>query len=281
MRYLVQMDVPIAVTEHCSADNLELEQWAGVPHWWTETAQQTVDGIKRRYYAACPPYRVLVVMRTGLDLRRLNMSPGNCYASVLVGWDEGSQGYVRATDVGRRHTKISIDTLYTFTDAYAQAHIRDQGIELITWSELLRKAPRSDQRGGYRGTQGRQRIDQDEATARISASVPRSYVDALRQLGNGDIAAGVRAAVEVAAPPRSETITITSRKVAEHQIEPTLIEIDGRAMVELGDGLLAEIMAANVAAGVIPGEIQRRGDTLYYWHPDGYATMRLLVMVRP
>lgn len=233
-RYLIHIDTPVVLAHACSDEpQLEFEQWPGVPLTWTKTGEQTVNGVRRLYYAACPPHRVMVVMRNGVDLRQLNHQHGGLlYATALVGWDEGAAGYVRQGEEGKRHTKISIDVLHTFQPDYAAANVRQHGIELTSWSALLSKAPRSDQRGGYRGTQGRQRIDQDEPTSRISASVPASYVDALRKLGNGDISAGVRAAIEAAAPPRSETITIASRKLAEHQVAPPIVEVDGRACVD-------------------------------------------------
>lgn len=281
-RYLIHIDMPIAVTLRCGdTPQLEFEQWPGAPLEWVKTGEQTVDGIRRLYYAACAPHRVLLVMRGGQDARSLNASPGNTYATALVGWDEGTAGYVRPGEEGRRHTKISIDVIHTLMPDYAAANVRQHGIELISWSALLAKAPRSDQRGGYRGTQGRQRIDQDEPTSRISASVPTSYVDALRKLGSGDISLGVRRAIEAAAPPRSETVTIASRKVTEHQVQPPLVEIDGKTYVEMGSGLLADVLAAGVESGAIPGQALRRGDTIYYWHEAGYESLTAIVMMRP
>lgn len=232
-RFLIHIDMPIGVVLQCGdAPQLEFDQWPGAPLEFVKTGEQTVDGIRRLYYAACPPHRVLVVMRNGVDLRKLNDASGNTYVTALVGWDEGTNGYVRQGEEGKRHTKISIDVLHSFQPDFAAASANKYGLTLTSWSALLANAPRSDRRGGYRGTQGRQRIDQDEPTSRISASVPTSYVDALRRLGNGDISAGVRRAIEAAAPPRSETITIASRKLAEHQVNPPIVEVGGRLEIE-------------------------------------------------
>lgn len=282
MRYLIHFDAPIMLHHKCADDMLTMAEHADIPINWTKTAERTVDSIRRLYYASCAPFRTLVVMRNGVDIRRLNMGGPQAitYATALVGWDDGTQGYVRPEDAGKRHTKITIDVLFTLTPDGARANAREAGIEIIEWSDLLRNVPRSDRPGGYRGTQGRTRIDQSEPTVRLSASVPASYRDAVKRLGNGDISAGVRAAIEATAPPRSETVTITSRKAAEHEIDPPIVEIGGREWMELGSGYLANIVAAYINAGMMDGEVEDIAGTLYWHRPGGYDDVRTIVMIK-
>ena len=79
----------------------------------------------------------------------------------------------------------------------------------------------------------------------------------------------------------SETITIASRKLAEHKIEPILIDIDGQTWVDMGTGMLADILAASVQAGAIPGKVMQSGDSVYYFHPDGYDHLAVIIMIKP
>ncbi len=79
----------------------------------------------------------------------------------------------------------------------------------------------------------------------------------------------------------SETITIASRKLVEHKIEPILIDIDGQPWVDMGSGMLADILAASVQAGAIPGKVMMSGDSVYYYHPDGYDHLAVIIMIKP
>lgn len=194
MRYLVHIDTPVRLLHECSAQLAIME----TPTDWIKTAERTVGGERRNYYVACPPWRILIVTRNGLDLRRLNTGAIKqvCYVDCLVGWDEGISEFVCSKNKGRKHTKITILALHTAPDAAAAIDkARAAGVELIEWSALLAKSPRGDKVGGYRGTQGRHRIDADEKTVSISVRLPESLVAIARSLGNGEISAGLRTAL--------------------------------------------------------------------------------------
>jgi hypothetical protein len=79
----------------------------------------------------------------------------------------------------------------------------------------------------------------------------------------------------------SDTITIASRKLAEHKITPILVEIEDAIWVDMGTGMLADILAANVESGAIPGKILRDGDTVYYFNQDGYDHLMIIIMIQP
>lgn len=278
MRYLVHIDEPVVLLHDCKiADSAR-----AVPADWLKTAEQTIAGERRNYYVACPPWRILVVTRNGLDLRRLNTGASKqvCYVDCLVGWDDGQSGFVREENKGRRHTKITISTLYTLSPEAAQANARAAGVEMIEWSALLAKAPRGDQRGGYRGTQGRHRLDADEPSIATTVRLPESLIALARSLGNGEVSDGLRTALRsINATP--DAVTITSNKVIEHQVTPPTVNVAGRVCLDCGTGFLADILAAGVDAGVVPGEVVRVFDNIYYYSTDGYENMTAVVMLRP
>lgn len=215
MRYLIHIDAPVGLLHECSNQPPIFDH----PTDWIKTAERTVGGERRNYYVACPPWRILVVMRHGVDIRQMNVGAPASYADALVGWDDGASDFVRQENAGRRHTKITISTLYTWTPDDARAAAGKAGVEIVEWSKLLVGAPRSDQVGGYRGTQGRHRVGGDEPTVSVSIRLPESLVALARNHGNGDVSTGVRNALRgLNATP--DAVTIASSKVIEHRIEP-------------------------------------------------------------
>lgn len=164
MRYLVHIDTPISLLHECSSQPEIME----TPTDWIKTAEQTIAGERRNYYVSCPPWRILIVARNGLDIRRLNTGALKhvCYADCLVGWDDGQSGFVRDENKGRKHTKVTINTLYTLAPDAAQANARAAGVEIVEWSALLAKAPRSDQRVAI--------VARRDATAPTASRRPRS-----------------------------------------------------------------------------------------------------------
>lgn len=285
-RYLIRFDTPIQLVHRCDdGQSWDIQGFEDVPLRWTKTAEQTIDGQRRLYYAACAPYRVLVVSQNGTDIRRFQRSiaatgPAYVYASALVGWDDGTKGYVLPGQEGRRHTKISIHTMFTFGNAdQPLVAAESAGLELVDWSELLRSAPRADQRGGYRGSQGRQPLDADEETMSVRASVPASYVETLRSIGDGNVSLGLRRLVESAQPGSDQSVTVASRHVMSEQVAPAVIDVDGLPCLDVGDGVLAETLAAGVEAGAMPGRVLRRDGRVYYYRPGSYDDLRVVVMV--
>ncbi len=286
-RYLIRFDTPIQLLHTCDEGQAwEVEGYEDVPLRWTKTAEQTVDGMRRLYYASCAPYRVLVVSQNGLDIRRFQRppaatGPAYVYASALVGWDKGSRGYVRKEDEGKQHTKISIEVLFTFGNADQPRVAAEQaGLTLIDWSELLKGAPRSDRAGGFRGSQGRKSLDADEESVSLRASVPASYVETLKALGNGNVSLGLRRVVEAAQPGSSQAVTVASRHLATEQVEPPTTRMDGKEYVIIGQGLLADVFAEYVRAGAVSGEILMLDGWVYYYRPEGYDDLTLMVMVK-
>src|SRR3990167_349 len=287
MRYLIKFDTPIQLLHACAdGQDWEMEGYEGVPLRWTKTAEQTVDGQKRMYYASCPPYRVLVVSQNGVDIRRFQRlptatGPAYVYATALVGWDKGTKGYVHAGQEGRQHTKISIQTMFTFGNAdQPRVSAEEAGIEIVNWSDLLRGAPRADRAGGYRGSQGRNPISADEETVSIRASVPASYAEILKGLGDGNVSLGLRRVIESVQPGSDQAITVASRHAATEQMQPKTIKFtDGRYRLHIGNGVLADVFAASVEAGIIAGDIVRGPvNDIYYWRAGGYDDLTLMVM---
>ena len=150
---------------------------------WREMTTATIDGERRFYYAAEAPWRILLVLR-GQPINAPAWTPSNV-VNGLVGWDEGSAGFVLPENEKRRHTKI---TLLAQLPHYI---IVDQVESLI---DTLFRSPRSDRRGGYRGTQGRRALDA-QGTHQVCTTLTSSQHAYVLDLGQGDVAAGLRGAV--------------------------------------------------------------------------------------
>lgn len=85
----------------------------------------TQDG-GRRYYVAVPPF--MAILR--FDDMDLAAARGRV-VDAQIGWDEGTPGFVRETNVGRQHTKITIRRVLPAGQTYTK-----------TLSQVLSAAPR-------------------------------------------------------------------------------------------------------------------------------------------
>lgn len=153
---------------------------------WRETSTATIDGERRYYYAAEAPWRILLVLR-GAPIDSPVWAPSNI-VRCLVGWDDGSAGFVLPENEKRRHTKVTLiaepPTYIFLEDVKSLAHI-------------LFRSPRSDRRGGYRGTQGRRSLDA-AGTHQVCTTLTTEQWTFVRRLGAGDVALGLRTAVSQA-----------------------------------------------------------------------------------
>lgn len=151
------------------------------------TGEQVVSGVLRRYYAAHPPLRLLLVMQAG-DASLLRQ--GRHIASLL-GWDDGDNPYVLPGQENKRHSKISVTMIL-------DGPLPD-GTAVTPLSEIIAKAPRADRPGGWRGgDSGRPRIIDDDPTVNHTVSLPSRLWRRLEALGNGNFSAGVRKLAELA-----------------------------------------------------------------------------------
>jgi hypothetical protein len=151
-----------------------------------ETGTALVDGAPRRYYAAHPPLRLLLVMQTG-NIADLQVGR---YVQALLGWDNGDNPYVLDGQQGKRHTKISV------TGITAYPSITDEWTPL---SEIVAKAPRSDRPGGFRGgDSGRPRLAEDDLTESHNVSLPSRVWRKIEVLGDNNRSAGVRKLADMA-----------------------------------------------------------------------------------
>ena len=84
----------------------------------------------------------------------------------------------------------------------------------------------------------------------------------------------------------ANTISLASRKVAEEEMSPEIIEIDGELWLNLGSGLLAE-GAANMLSAQFPDDVKmmKNGlDECLIWHrsasQDTYRMVSAIIMMR-
>jgi hypothetical protein len=149
-------------------------------------AQMAVVGETRYYYTALAPWRIVLVLR-GDPLESLAWL-GGTIVDALVGWDNGSPGFVLPENERRKHTKITLL-------GKAPSAIFPEDVRML--SEIIFRSPRSDRRGGYRGTQGRRPLD-GAGTHQVRTTLTNEqYLYAMR-LGDGDISKGLREAVTIA-----------------------------------------------------------------------------------
>lgn len=173
----IQLDTPLATPK---------TPFTGDVIAWRETARQEVNGEQRYYYAAEPPWRILLVLR-GAPIDAPLWSVGSI-VNGLVGWDDGTAGFVLPENERRRHTKLTL---------LAEPPPAIVPLEVETLLRILFRSPRSDRRGGYRGTQGRPPID-PTGTYQACTTLTSPQHAFVLDLGQGDIASGLRAAVQSA-----------------------------------------------------------------------------------
>lgn len=157
-----------------------------------QTAAAEVGGQQRRYYAALGDARVLLVMRCDAALDSLNRP--DAYAEALVGWDGGTPGYVLPAHAGKRHTKISIDAVWTLTPDEASALAGERGLALGNLADVLADAPRAGTvgRGGARAGAGRPPKAPAERTRPIRLTLTEADISDLHRLGGGNVSRCVR-----------------------------------------------------------------------------------------
>ena len=180
-------DAPAAVTS-LPANELRL----------VRTGTQVVDGVERHYYAAEPPLRLLIVMRNGGPLNRVQRGS---YLKALVGWDDGS-AYVLPGDEGKQHTKISVDMVLD-SDLVRPDFTLDIGetrvaIEAATpFSTIVMRAPRSDHPGGWRTDMpGRPPVVAGDPVEAHNITLPSQLWRRVERAGGGNRSAGVRKLIE-------------------------------------------------------------------------------------
>ena len=84
----------------------------------------------------------------------------------------------------------------------------------------------------------------------------------------------------------ANAVTLASRKVADRELSPEIIDIGGEVWLNLGSGLLAEAAAAMLLQQ-FPDEIRTQTNGLdeqMIWHKtasqDAYALLRVIIMFR-
>jgi hypothetical protein len=150
---------------------------------WREMTTATIGGERRFYYAAEAPWRILLVLR-GAPIDSPVWAPSNI-VRCLVGWDDGSAGFVLPENERRRHTKVTM-----LADPPTAIFLE----EVESLVHILFRSPRSDRRGGYRGTQGRRALDAN-GTHQVCTTLTGDQHAYVLDLGQGDVAAGLRGAV--------------------------------------------------------------------------------------
>ena len=160
--------------------------------WAAEYIPEQPAGEERRYYASKGPWRVLVVMRHGLtitDLSNASMSQG-LYADAVYSWEVGKKLFV--PQPGKVYLKISVASVNVQSGEAALRYAQRHGLEIESLAAVIARAPRSDLRGGYRGTGGRKR---EGDTVRVR--LPQSLIDKATDFGGGDFSYGVAEALRL------------------------------------------------------------------------------------
>ncbi len=143
------------------------------------------DAVGHRYYAADPPYRLLLVLPAGLDWAAIQ--PG-AYLQAQLGWDDGAGPYTLPASAGKRPRRITVEALVTEPPPAAQVY---------ALSALVAAAPRSDRPGGRRGEKiGRLPLTPNDPQEAHSVTLPASLWRRIEQLGGGNRSAGVRRLAE-------------------------------------------------------------------------------------
>ena len=176
---------PAATAERLAGDELIT---------FVKTAERTVDGRRRYYYAAVGPRRVMIVMRNGTPLEHLNQP--NAYVKALVGWEPGTSEFALPQHAGKQHTKITVDMLLTLDERAVQMYTAQSGVEIESLAAILNNAPRADRPGGARGAVGRKRVGGDtRAVSHPVTLLPEQWA-AVGRLGGGNRSAGIRKLIE-------------------------------------------------------------------------------------
>lgn len=82
----------------------------------------------------------------------------------------------------------------------------------------------------------------------------------------------------------TDEIAMISRKALDRRIDPEILDIDGRAWVNLGAGLLAELAAEIIVTQYPDAETMTYGmDEILLYLPAAaptYAALQLIIMVK-
>lgn len=186
---LIHVDVPIVIGVH----ELETPLATDNALWLIQTGEQTVDGIRRYYYTGQPPRRILIVMRNGEPLERVE--PDDLWLA-LIGWDDGANSHVPLSDANRYHTRINIDRVLRLAEADAGrvAEMLDgAGTPSVRLSEIVARSSRSGRVGGWRGDiGGRPPIAPGDPTEAHAVTLPASLWRTVEAAGGGNRSLGLR-----------------------------------------------------------------------------------------
>ena len=161
---------------------------------FVKTAERTVDGRRRYYYAASGPQRVMIVMRNGQPLEHLNQP--NAYIKALIGWEPGTSEFALPAHANKQHTKITVDMLLALDERAADEYARVNSLEIESLTAVLSNAPRADRPGGARGDVGRHRVGgETRAVSRSITLLPEQW-EVVEGIAKGNRSAGVRWLVE-------------------------------------------------------------------------------------
>ncbi len=138
-----------------------------------------------------------------------------------------------------------------------------------------------------------------KTTRNISAKTPKPFrlsdrtVSQIRELVDGGHCVNDTAAVTDAINylyyhrvESANAVTLASRKVADREMSPEIVDIGGELWLNLGSGLLAEAAAAMLLQQ-FPGDVRTQQNGLeeqMIWHrtasQDAYNMLRVIVMFR-
>lgn len=190
MHRFLRVDCLLFVAPAATAERLASNELVA----FVKTAERTVEGRRRYYYAAAGPHRVLLVMRNGTPLEKLNQP--NTYVKALVGWEPGTSEFTLPQHAGKQHTKLTVDMLLTLDERAAAEYARVNDIEIESLTDILNNAPRADRVGGARGEVGRKRLGGAERAESRSITLLPAHWRVVEKLGDDNASAGLRLLVE-------------------------------------------------------------------------------------
>lgn len=175
-KLLIKLDAEL--TKHKKTNNIQADPTTN----WTYMTSTQRGQSQRHYYAANWPLRAVLVMRNGADLA--DLAGPDTYITALIGWHDGTTGQVHEKQRGRRHTLISIDTIHHLTPEQAKITARDNGLQIATWSHILKNIPRARQNEPPVNTEALPIV-------RVQVEIATEDLATILRHGKGDIATGL------------------------------------------------------------------------------------------